>query len=565
MLVAPADRQRGRHRREHRPARSPTRSPTGCATSALLLVLDNFEQVVAAGADRRRPAARRPGHQGRRDEPGGPPRLGRAGVPGPGPADAAGPEPAERARAAPAGGEHAPDRPRSRSGQYAAVRLFIERAVAVRPGLRASRTRTPRRSPRSAPGSTACRSPSSSPRRGSSSCRPTRSWSGSTTSSTSWRPARATCPSASRRCAARSPGATTCSTPAARRLLDRLSVFATGCELDVGRGDLRPVVRDRRRHPRRPDGARRPEPASRSRRWPTASRASGCSTRSGSTPPSSSRRAARPTASGRAIATGTSRSSSSAAAELSGRRPAALARPARASSTTTSAPSSTARSRRPTRRSRSASPSACGASGRSTATSPRRAGGSRRWRPRRGRTTIRACGRSSSRRSAATCWWQGDLAAMTACYREALDDLARRIGDERRDRQRLLQRVVHVRRSRTCRVGRSGPGSRTGPACATSRRARDIYHRIGDRRGEANALWGLGNYQYFRGLPRQRRRARSARRSRCSARSATGRWRPGRCTCSGPRCCATATSTRRTSNIAARDPPLPRRRATRPA
>ena len=29
-------------------------------------------------------------------------------------------------------------------------------------------------------------------------------------------------------------------------------------------------------------------------------------------------------------------------------------------------------------------------------------------------------------------------------------------------------------------------------------KARDIYHRIGDRRGEANALWGLGNYLYFR-------------------------------------------------------------------
>jgi hypothetical protein len=31
-------------------------------------------------------------------------------------------------------------------------------------------------------------------------------------------------------------------------------------------------------------------------------------------------------------------------------------------------------------------------------------------------------------------------------------------------------------------------------------RARDIYRRIGDRRGEANALWGLGNYHYFRGF-----------------------------------------------------------------
>jgi hypothetical protein len=28
-------------------------------------------------------------------------------------------------------------------------------------------------------------------------------------------------------------------------------------------------------------------------------------------------------------------------------------------------------------------------------------------------------------------------------------------------------------------------------------KARDIYHELGDTRGEANALWGLGNYRYF--------------------------------------------------------------------
>jgi tetratricopeptide (TPR) repeat protein len=31
--------------------------------------------------------------------------------------------------------------------------------------------------------------------------------------------------------------------------------------------------------------------------------------------------------------------------------------------------------------------------------------------------------------------------------------------------------------------------------------ARDIFHRIGDRRGEGNAVWGLGNYRYFRAFP----------------------------------------------------------------
>ena len=31
--------------------------------------------------------------------------------------------------------------------------------------------------------------------------------------------------------------------------------------------------------------------------------------------------------------------------------------------------------------------------------------------------------------------------------------------------------------------------------------ARDIFRRIGDRRGEGNAVWGLGNYLYFRAMP----------------------------------------------------------------
>ena len=48
----------------------------------------------------------------------------------------------------------------------------------------------------------------------------------------------------------------------------------------------------------------------------------------------------------------------------------------------------------------------------------------------------------------------------------------------------------------------SGPTpTRRAPVSPYLEAARDIYHRIGDRRGEANALWGLGNYRYFRGRP----------------------------------------------------------------
>ena len=102
---------------------------------------------------------------------------------------------------------------------------------------------------------------------------------------------------------------------------------------------------------------------------------------------------------------------------------------ASSSNTTTSAPSSTGRSPRRTRRSRSAWPSRCGASGRSTAISPRRAAGSRRWRPRRGRATIRGCAPSSSRRSAGRAGGRASCAEMATRYREALA-LWQALGDE---------------------------------------------------------------------------------------------------------------------------------------
>ena len=75
--------------------------------------------------------------------------------------------------------------------------------------------------------------------------------------------------------------------PPAVRLRRRLQPRA-------GRGDLRTGRRARARRPRRDRGARRPEPAA-GRGGRPASRASGCSRRSGPSPPSSWRPAARPT------------------------------------------------------------------------------------------------------------------------------------------------------------------------------------------------------------------------------------------------------------------------------
>jgi predicted ATPase/class 3 adenylate cyclase len=98
-----------------------------------------------------------------------------------------------------------------------------------------------------------------------------------------------------------------------------------------------------------------------------------------------------------------------------------------------------------------------------------------------------------------TCWWQGELAAMGGSYLEALA-IWESIGDE----AELANAYYNA--SFTWTVPRSTAETEdTDPdkiGLSYLERARDIYHRTGDRRGEANALWGIGNYFYFRAYPR---------------------------------------------------------------
>ena len=73
------------------------------------------------------------------------------------------------------------------------------------------------------------------------------------------RAARATCPRASRRCAPRSTGATTCSAADERQVFARLGVFAGGCTLEAAEARMR-------RDARKPRRARRQQPAAAARR-----------------------------------------------------------------------------------------------------------------------------------------------------------------------------------------------------------------------------------------------------------------------------------------------------------
>ena len=96
-----------------------------------------------------------------------------------------------------------------------------------------------------------------------------------------------------------------------------------------------------------------------------------------------------------------------------------------------------------------------------------------------------------------TCWWQGDLDGMNPRYREALE-----IWQGLDDEAELANAYYNASFTYSTNVGfgpSEGDNDQTG--LLYLERARDIFRRLGDRRGEGNAMWGLGNYRYFRKLP----------------------------------------------------------------
>ncbi len=88
-------------------------------------------------------------------------------------------------------------------------------------------------------------------------------------------------------------------------------------------------------------------------------------------------------------------------------------------------------------------------------------------------------------------WWQADLDAMAPAYSEALA-LWESIGDKREIANALYN--DSFRFAVTNDPKHSDP-DRIGYAQMT--RARDLAAEIGDERARANALWGIGNYLYF--------------------------------------------------------------------
>ena len=98
-----------------------------------------------------------------------------------------------------------------------------------------------------------------------------------------------------------------------------------------------------------------------------------------------------------------------------------------------------------------------------------------------------------------TCWWQGELDDMAKYYREALG-LWQSIGDDDAE----LANAYYNASFRFAAPLLTGTGIDSEPddyGLDHLVRAREIFHRIGDLRGEANTVWGIGNYHYFRNFP----------------------------------------------------------------
>jgi predicted ATPase/class 3 adenylate cyclase len=93
-------------------------------------------------------------------------------------------------------------------------------------------------------------------------------------------------------------------------------------------------------------------------------------------------------------------------------------------------------------------------------------------------------------------WWQGDIATMAPAYREAVD--LWRTMDNRSELANALYNYSFV-----FTVPDSVPAQYvigddvTGTFDALLAEALALYRELGDDRGEANVLWGMGNQRYF--------------------------------------------------------------------
>ena len=91
-------------------------------------------------------------------------------------------------------------------------------------------------------------------------------------------------------------------------------------------------------------------------------------------------------------------------------------------------------------------------------------------------------------------WWQADLALMAPAYGEALE-IWEGLGDKRE-----IANALYNDSFRYAVTGNPRTGDADRKGYDQMLRSRDLATEIGDDHGRANALWGIGNYSYFNEL-----------------------------------------------------------------
>ena len=97
------------------------------------------------------------------------------------------------------------------------------------------------------------------------------------------------------------------------------------------------------------------------------------------------------------------------------------------------------------------------------------------------------------------CWWQADIRSMRQAYEEAVT-IWRAVGDKA-ELANALYNYAFVFSVPEDPTDTSSPVDPTGEGERTTDEALALYRELGDERGEANVLWGKGNKKYFSEQP----------------------------------------------------------------
>jgi predicted ATPase len=97
------------------------------------------------------------------------------------------------------------------------------------------------------------------------------------------------------------------------------------------------------------------------------------------------------------------------------------------------------------------------------------------------------------------CWWQADIKAMRPAYEEAAD-IWRRL-DVKAELANALYNLSFVYAVPEDPATMTGPVDPGGEGERLQDEALALYRELGDARGEGNVLWGMGNKKYFSERP----------------------------------------------------------------